>query len=135
MTYSLWSSSFRHCTLLIQQNEILNFFFQIHYIALQAFQESLLTTTESPPKTTQLSGKKKKKKTIILTFILCCFETVGRDDSDGSGIESRWGQDFPHTSRLALGPTQPPTQRIPGLFRGVKRPGHGVDHPTHLAPK
>jgi hypothetical protein len=27
---------------------------------------------------------------------------------DGLGIESRWGRDFSHTSRPALGPTQPP---------------------------
>ena len=26
------------------------------------------------------------------------------------GIESRWGQNLPHLSRLALGPTQPPVQ-------------------------
>jgi hypothetical protein len=25
---------------------------------------------------------------------------------DGPGIVSRWGRDFPHLSRLALGPTQ-----------------------------
>jgi hypothetical protein len=36
---------------------------------------------------------------------------------DGSGIESRWGQDFPHLSRPALGPT--------GSFPGVKN-GQGV---------
>jgi hypothetical protein len=29
---------------------------------------------------------------------------------DGSGIESRWGRDFPHLSRPALEPTQPPIQ-------------------------
>jgi hypothetical protein len=29
---------------------------------------------------------------------------------DGPGIESQWRQDFPHPSRLTLGPTQPPIQ-------------------------
>jgi len=32
---------------------------------------------------------------------------------DSPVIESRWGRDFPHLSRPALGPTQPP-----GLSRG-----------------
>jgi hypothetical protein len=67
----------------------------------------------------------------------------GRDSSvgiatryglDGPGIESRWGQDFPHPSRPALGPTQPPTHWVES-FPGVKRPGRGVDHPSHLAPR
>ena len=38
---------------------------------------------------------------------------------DGPGVESRGGQDFPHP---ALGPTQPPVQRVPALSPVVKRP-------------
>jgi hypothetical protein len=37
---------------------------------------------------------------------------------NGSEIESRWGRDFQHLSKPALGPTQPPVQWVLGLSRG-----------------
>jgi hypothetical protein len=46
---------------------------------------------------------------------------------NGPGIESRWRRDFPHLSRPTLRPTQPPVQRVPGLFRGKVRPGRDAD--------
>jgi hypothetical protein len=45
-----------------------------------------------------------------------------------SGIESRWGRDFLHPSRPALGPNQPPKQWVP-VLSGVKWTGRDVDHP------
>jgi len=50
---------------------------------------------------------------------------------DGPGIESRWGRDFPHLSRLALRPTQPPVQWVPGLSPGVKS-GRAVTLTPHF---
>jgi len=49
---------------------------------------------------------------------------------DRPGIESRWGRDFPHLSRPALGPTQPPVQWVSGLSRGKERPGRDADPST-----
>jgi hypothetical protein len=42
---------------------------------------------------------------------------------DGPGIESRYGRDFSHLIRPALGSTQPPIQWVPGLFPEGKAAG------------
>jgi len=68
---------------------------------------------------------------------------VGRDSAvdittcyglDGPRIESRKGRDFLH---LQTGPGAHPLSCTMGTgsFLGVKRPGHGVDHLTHLTPR
>ena len=63
---------------------------------------------------------------------------VGRDSSvgmatlyglNGPGIESRWGRDLPHPTRLGTGATQP-------LIKwGDERQEGGLDHPPHLMPR
>ena len=62
-------------------------------------------------------------------YYQCC--TVGRDISvgiatrygvDGPKIESRWGRNFPHPTRPALGLTEPPKMGT-GSFPGGKVAG------------
>jgi hypothetical protein len=67
----------------------------------------------------------------------------GRDSSvgiatryglEGPGIESRCGARF--STPVQTGPGAHPASYTMGTgsFPGVKRPGRGLDHPSHLAP-
>jgi len=67
-----------------------------------------------------------------ITYQLLCgpVSVVGiatRYGLNGPGIESRWSRDFPHLSRPALVPTQPPVQWVPGLSWSKEQPGRDTD--------
>ena len=63
---------------------------------------------------------------IVKFYLICIMVGIATCNGlGGSGIKSRWGRDFPHPSRPALGPTQPHTMGT-GSFPGVKRLGRGV---------
>ena len=65
----------------------------------------------------------------VSTAYCSSFRTIHLLQLEGPGIESRWGRDFPHLSRPAPRPTQPPVQWVPGLSRG--KGGRDVVLTTH----
>jgi hypothetical protein len=54
---------------------------------------------------------------------------------DDPGIEFRWGRDFPHLSRPALGPPNIPYKVYRVFPRGRKRPGLDADPSPLLVPR
>ena len=82
--------------------------------------------------------------TIISGYLKYNDVNVGRDNSfgmatryglDDPGFESRCGARFSALVQTGTG-TQPASYTMgTGSFPGVKRPGRGVDHPPHLAPR
>ena len=54
----------------------------------------------------------------------------------GLGIDSRWGG-ARFSATVQTGSEVHPASRLMGTgsFPGVKRPGRGIDHPHHLAPR
>jgi hypothetical protein len=88
----------------------------------------LLRTAEFPSEVDDFSGHR-----YGLTLLLCLRggdSSVGRATRYGMDrprVESRWGRDFPHPYIPDPGP---PSLKVgSGPFPGVKRSGHGIDHP------
>ena len=57
---------------------------------------------------------------------------MGQNERKGRTKKSRWGRDFPHPSKPALGPIQPPVQWVLFFFPAGKAAGRGVNRPPLL---
>ena len=65
-----------------------------------------------------------------LVSVLSPVGTAAHYGLDGLGIESQWWRDFPHLSRLALGPTSHLYSGVTGVFPGDKAVGAWRWSPT-----
>jgi hypothetical protein len=54
---------------------------------------------------------------------------------EGAAVQSNCRREIPHPPRPFVGPTQPPVQRVPGLYPEVNSLGCGVDHPSPSSAK
>jgi hypothetical protein len=79
-----------------------------------------------------------------LKYTSVLYVNVGRDSAvgigtryglDGQGIESLWEARFSAPVQTGRGAHPASCTMGSGSFLGVKRPGRGVDHPPHLAPR
>jgi len=80
------------------------------FILKELLQFRLFAYWEAEKKKIDLRGKKVGRD--------CAVGIATRYGLDGPGIEYRWGRDFPHPSRPAVGPTQPSVQWVLGLSWG-----------------
>jgi len=83
-----------------------------------------ITTTTTTTTTTTFQGSRIRLKKLVAHYFVTkmgrdvVVGTATRYGLDCPGIESRWVRDFPHLSKPTPGPTQPPTQWVPGVSRG-----------------
>jgi hypothetical protein len=70
---------------------------------------------------------------LSLSLILAAEIAAGSGQID-SAPKPLSRRDFPQPSSSALESTQPPAQRMPGLFSGLNWLGRDVDHPHLLVP-
>jgi len=63
------------------------------------------------------------------------FKIATRYGLDGPGIQSRWGarSSAPVQNRSGAHPASCRMDTV--CFPGLKRPGHGLDHPPHPVPR